>query len=168
MAAILSPLLGRRYNEPIPRSWHTSCQVGNKVLVHSGRTNDYSESTKQRLASVVDIFNPYTEVWEQKRVTGEAPVPGVHLAASASVDNDLFTFGGRDGSRLYNALHKLKHASLWTELCPQNTSPDSPMAKISAGMAVFNDSLAVLGGYGIPHGPTQPGSSFVKDTYWIY
>ena len=38
------------------------------------------------------------------------------------------------------------------------------MAKDGAGMVAFSDNLAVFGGYGIPHGPTQPGSSFIGDT----
>ena len=162
MAGILS-LFGRRYDEPMPRICHTSCQTGSKALVHGGRTKDYSEKTKQRLSSVVESFDAYTELWEQKEVTGEAPAPGVYSAASASVDDDLFTFGGWDGSRRYNTLHRLKGTSQWIELCPQNKSPESPMAKGGAGMVAFSDNLAVVGGSGIPHGPTQPGSSFIKD-----
>ena len=162
MAAILSPS-GRR-QEPMPRMWHTAQQTRNEVLVHGGRTKDYSENTKRRLSSVVEVFNTYTESWQQKKVTGEAPVPGVHAAASASVDDDLFTFGGHDGTRWNNCLHVLKGGSQWNELSPQNKSPESPMAKYGTGMVPFGDNLAVFGGYGIPHGPTQPGSSFVRDT----
>ena len=88
----------------------------------------------------------------------------MYSAASASVDDDLFTFGGCDDSRLYNTLHILKGTSQWIELCPQNKSPESPIAKNGAGMVAFSDNLAVVGGYGIPHGPTQPGSSFIKNT----
>ena len=162
MSDILSPL-GRRH-EPMPRIWHTSQQARSKVLVQGGLTQDYSENTKQRLPSVVEVFDAYTELWQQKEVTGEAPAPGVYLAASASVDDDLFTFGGHDGSRWNNCLHALKGGSQWIELCPQNKSPESPMAKSGAGMVAFGDNLAVFGGYGTPHGPTQPGSSFIRDT----
>ena len=164
MAGILSALFGRGYEEPMPRIGHTQWQAGSRVLVHGGRTKDYSENTKRRLASVVDTFDRYTEAWEQKEVTGEAPAPGVYGAASASVDDDLFAFGGYDGSRFNNALHRLKNASQWIELCPENKSPEFPMAKCGAGMVAFGDNLAVFGGYGIPHGPTQPGSSFIKST----
>ena len=157
MAGILS-LFGRRH-EPMPRIGHTACQTGSKTLVHGGRTRDFSENTKRRLACVVEVFDTYTEVWQQKEVTGEAPAPGVYGAASASVGDDLFTFGGIDS---YNALHKLKHATQWVELCPQNDRAESPMAKTGAGMVAFGNNLAVFGGYGIPHGPTQPGSSFIK------
>ena len=160
MAGILS-LFGRRH-EPMPRAWHTACQTGSKTLVHGGRTRDFSENTKRRLACVVQMYDSYTEVWQQKEVTGEAPAPGMYLAASASVEDDLFTFGGLDGSRRYNALHVLKRATQWIELCPLNDRAESPMAKSGAGMVAFGNILAVFGGYGTPHGPTQPGSSFIK------
>ena len=106
MAGILS-LFGRRH-ELMPRAWHTACQTGSKTLVHGGLTRDFSEKTKRRLARVIEIFDTYTEEWQQKEVTGEAPPPGVYLAASASVDGDLFSFGGYDGSIFYNTLYRLK------------------------------------------------------------
>ena len=160
MAGILS-LFGRRH-EPMPRILHTAYQTGSKTLVHGGLTRDFSENTKRRLACVVEVFDGYTEVWQQKEVTGEAPAPGVHGTASASVGDDMFTFSGYDGSRWYNALHVLKRAAQWIELCPQNDRAESPMAKDGAGMVAFGNNLAVFGGYGLPHGPTQPGSSFIK------
>ena len=107
MAGILS-LFGRRH-EPVPRIYHTAWQTGSKTLVHGGLTRDFSENTKRRLAGVVEMFDAYTEEWQQKEVTGEASAPGVHLAASTSVDDDLFTFGGLDGGRDYNALQKLTY-----------------------------------------------------------
>jgi len=36
------------------------------------------------------------------------------------------------------------------------------MAKFGAGMIACGDNLALFGGYGVPRGPTQPGSSFIK------
>jgi len=160
MAGILS-LFGRRH-EPMPRAWHTACQTGSKTLVHGGRTRDFSENTRRRFVRVVETFDSYTEEWQQKAVTGEAPAPGVHGAASASVGDDLFTFGGWDGSRWFNPLHVLKRATQWIELCPQNDRAESPMAKFGAGMVAFGNNLAVFGGHSTPHGPTQPGSSFIK------
>ena len=38
------------------------------------------------------------------------------------------------------------------------------MRKSNCGMVFFNkNNLAVIGGHGLPHGPPQPGASFVKD-----
>ena len=141
-----------------------SCQRGSKVLVHGGRSEDYSENTKQRLTFVVELFDRCSKSWQQKEVTGPAPAPGVYGAASASVDDDLFTFGGQDDSVVYNTLHRLKNSSQWIELCPLNQNPESPMAKIGAGVVAISENIAVMGGYGVPHGPTQPGSSFTGDT----
>lgn len=154
MAGILS-LFGRKY-EPMPGLKHTSWQTENKVLVQGGVTRLFSlKKTQQHLSSVVEIFDPYPESWQQKEVTGDTPIPGMYSAASASVNNDLYTFGGTDGNRHSNSLHMLKDFSQWVELCALNKRSESPMAKQCAGMVAFGDSLAVFGGYGIPHGPTS-------------
>ena len=146
----------------MPRIWHTSCQIGSNVLVLGGVTNEIS---RRRTISVVDIFDLYTESWQQKEMTGIAPAPGVYMTASVSVEDDLFTFGGfdgrgPDGSEFYNALHKLKGGSQWIEVCRHNRKAGFPMAKYGAMMVAYGDNLAVFGGYGIPHRPIQPGSSF--------
>ena len=167
MAALLS-LFGRgattaKY-EPIPRFAHVSQSVGSKVLVRGGRTKDFSEKSRQHLSSVVELFDPYSELWEQKQVEGDIPSPGTYAAASASVNNDLFTYGGGDSSgKYFNALCKLDTKTLrWRQLSPQNAE-GAPMSKIGCGMVAFGDSLGVFGGHGKPGGPTQPGS-FIKDT----
>ena len=97
MAGILS-LFGHRH-EPMPRIGHMACQTGSKTFIHGTRTRDFSENAKRHLACVVEMFDAYTEEWQQKEVTREAPAPGVHLAASTSVDDDQFTFRGWDGSK---------------------------------------------------------------------
>ena len=167
MAALFS-LFGRgattaKY-EPMPRLAHVSQSVGSKVLVRGGWTKDFSEKSRQHLSSVVELFDPYSELWEQKQVEGDIPSPGTHLEASASVNNDLFSFGGLDGSGKYiNALRKLDTKTLrWRQLSPQNAE-GAPMPKFGCGMVAFGDSLGVFGGHGIPRGPTQPGS-FIKNT----
>ena len=162
MAGFLS-VLGRRH-EPTPRMWHTSQQTRNKVLVHGGRTIGHPKDTKR---GAVDVFDTYTELWQQKKTTGKTPAPDVYLTASASLGDDLFTFGGWDGNRRNDSLHRLHRLEgglEWIELSSRNKSPESPMAKEGAGMVAFGDNLAVYGGYGRPPGPTQPGSSFVRDT----
>ena len=87
--------------EPLPRYLHSSGLVGGKVLTYSGRIQDFSESSKRRLAAVVEEFDPHTELWQQKNVTGQTPAPGMHGAASVAVKDDLFMFGGYDGSKRY-------------------------------------------------------------------
>ena len=87
--------------EPLPRYLHSSGLVGGKVLTYSGYIQDSSEASKRRLVAVVEEFDPHTELWQQKNVTGQTPAPGMHLAASVAVKDDLFMFGGYDDSRWY-------------------------------------------------------------------
>ena len=149
--------------EPLPRFCHISSRVGSKVVVQGGRTNDFSEKSRQHLSSVVEIFNPYSESWEQRPVTGDAPSPGSFGAASASLHYDLFSFGGYDGSQLFNTLHRLDTEKLClSQVSPQNAD-GAPMPKSGCGMIAFGSGLGVFGGYGVPRGPTEP-QSFIKDT----
>ena len=150
--------------EPLPRFLHISGSVGSKVVVQGGRTKDFSEKSRQQLTSVVEIFDPYSELWEQRQVTGDAPSPGTYVSASASLHDDLFSFGGTDGrGNFFNTLHRLDTKTWrWCQLSPQNAE-GAPMPKAGCGMISFRDSLGVFGGYGIPRGPTEP-QSFIKDT----
>ena len=164
MAAFLSRLAGSSAKyEPLPRYSHVSQTVGSKVPVQGGVTKDFSETSREHLASVVETLDPYSELWEQRQVKGDAPSPGIYLAASASVNDDLFTFGGFDGENLFNTLHRLDTKTWrWCRLSPQNAD-GAPMPKIGSGMMRFRDNLVVFGGYGIPRGPTEP-RSFLKNT----
>ena len=87
--------------EPLPRYYHSSGLVGGKVLTYSGRIQDFSDESKRRLAAVVEEFDPHTELWQQKNVTGKTPAPGMFDAASVAVKDDLFMFGGYDDSKRY-------------------------------------------------------------------
>ena len=154
--------------EPLPRFDHISESVGRKVVVQGGRTKDFSEKRVQHLASaVVEIFDPYSELWEQRQVTGDVPLPGVYDTASASLNDILFSFGGTDGlGNFFNTLRRLDTKTWrWCQLSPQNAE-GAPMPKVACGMISFRDSLGVFGGYGIPRGPTEP-QSFIKNTRYI-
>ena len=94
---------------------------------------------------------------------GDAPSPGTYAAANASINDDLFTFGGFDGRNYLNTLHRLDTKTWrWCQLSPTNAD-GAPMPKASGGMMHFRDNLVVFGGYGIPRGPTEP-RSFMKST----
>ena len=149
--------------EPLPRFDHVSQSVGTKVLVQGGRTKDFSEKSRQHLSSVVETFDPYSELWEQRQVEGDAPSPGTYAAASASLHDDLFSFGGLDDKKYFNAVHRLDTKTWhWCQLSPQNAE-GAPMPKCGCRMISFGDNLGVFGGYGLPRGPTEP-QSFIKDT----
>ena len=161
----LSKLLTRSSDkyEPLPRFYHISCRVGSKLVVQGGRTRDFSEKSRQHLSSVVEIFDLYSEVWEQRQVTGDAPSPGTYGAASVSLHDDLFSFGGLDGRHLFNTVHRLDIEKLcWSQVSPQNAD-GAPRPKVECGMIAFGNSLGVFGGCGVPRGPTEP-QSFIKNT----
>ena len=163
MASFLPLLTGssNKY-EPLPRFFHNSCRVGSKVVVQGGLTKDLSEKSRQHLSSVVEIFDPYSELWEQRQVTGDAPSPGTYGAASASLHDNLFSFGGFDGRQWFNTVHRLDTEKLcWSQVSPQNAD-GAPMPKAACGMIAFGNSLGVFGGYGVPRGPTEP-QSFIKN-----
>ena len=151
--------------EPLPREDHISGRVGSLAVVQGGRTKDFSEESKQHLSSVVEIFDPYSESWEQRQVEGNAPSPGTYEAASASLHDDLFSFGGFDGrDHYFNTVHRLDTKTwCWSQVSPQNAD-GAPMPKTGCGMIAFRNSLVVFGGYGRPRGPTKP-QSFIKDIY---
>ena len=149
-------------HEPLPRIDHVSCRVGSKVVMQGGAIEYLSESSRQHLSSVVDIFDLYSELWEQRQVTGDCPSPGTCGAASASLCDSLFSFGGTDGGKLLNTVHRLDTEKLcWSQESPQNAD-GAPMPKCRCGMIAFGNSLGVFGGYGIPQGPTEP-QSFVEN-----
>ena len=148
--------------EPFLRCDHISERVENLAVVQGGWTKDFSEESKQHLSSVVEIFDPYSESWEQRQVEGNTPAPGTYEAASASLHDDLFSFGGEDESENYfNTVHRLDTKTwCWSQVSPQNAD-GAPMPKTGCGMIAFRNSLVVFGGYGRPQGPTEP-QSFIK------
>ena len=163
MAAFFSFLIGSRSSNssPIPRYAHASAQVGNKAIVYSGRTKEYSKRSRQRLASVVDVFDSYRELWEEKETKGDTPTPGIVFAACATIGDGFFMFGGWDerNDEVYS-LHRLDTKTYhWTELSPHGAQ-GRPMAKADAGMVACGENLVLIGGYGKPHGLIQPGSTF--------
>ena len=162
-AMALSKLTGSSSKyEPLPRFFHNSSRVGSKVVVQGGRTKDFSVKSRHHLSSVVEIFDLYSESWEQRPVAGDAPSPGTYGAASASLHDDLFSFGGYDG-RPFNTLRRLDTEKLcWSQVSPQNAD-GAPMPKSGCGMIALGSGLGVFGGYGVPRGPTE-SRSFIKDT----
>ena len=159
MASILS--FWKTY-EPLPRYLHLSGRVGSKVVLQGGLTEDFPETSRQHLSSVVEIFDLYTESWEKRPVTGDAPSPGAYIAASASLHDDLFSFGGFDGSQFFNTLRRLDAEKCWSQVSPQNAD-GAPMPKAECGMIALGNGLGVFGGYGVPRGATEP-QSFIRNT----
>ena len=150
--------------EPMPRYDHISGRVDSLIVVQGGRTEDFSEENRQHSISVVGIFDPYSESWDQRQVEGNAPLPGTCSAACASLHDDLFSFGGRnDMQQRFNTIHRLDTKTwCWSQVSPQNQD-GAPMPKNGCRMIAFKNSLVVFGGFGVPRGPTEP-QSFIEFT----
>lgn len=149
--------------KPTPRAFHNSGLVDGKVVVCSGETQGDSVQSKN-VASTVEVFYPYSEQWTAKQCAGELPALGLRRAASAVVNDHLYSYGGKDGEgKFVDFLYQLNVKTYkWTRLPAKG---ESPMPKASAEMVACGNDLAVFGGHGIPHGPAQRGSSFIKSPF---
>ena len=165
--------------KPKPRYDHVAVSSRGQVIVWGGVTSDSDDPAadpsrlKLAPASVVEHFDPCTEVWCQRSTVG-TPHPGL-LGAACTLShdgNDLFMYGGHGLGRdlatsSRGVLSRLNIKTLtWTLLCPEAVVGGAPMKKYSSGMFIFKcgDKVAVIGGYGYPTGLTQPGATFTKDT----
>jgi len=165
MASIFSSKFGQtKVYEPSSRWGHYAASVGEKWFLWGGRVPDFSASGKKKQVSTVEIFDCNVEVWEQQATLGVSP-PRVYAGASATLLDQLYSFGGFDGASFYNSFHVLNPTSLeWKELQVLNQA-DGPMRKTGCRMVAYSqDRLALFGGYGIPTNPSQPGATFSKDT----
>ena len=151
--------------EPAARLSHASCSIDSGVFVRGGRTRDFesgSRNARIKLANVIELFDPFLEVWRQLNTTG-TPHPGLYFAACASVADDVYMYGGDSGERFEGVLSYFDTKKLtWSQLCPEATA-GAPMRKCGCGLIIVHDNIIVIGGYGIPTGPTQLGASFIKN-----
>ena len=157
--------------EPNSRFLHVAssvCDGSGQLIVWGGETSEfYSNDGRIQLASVVEQFDIHSEVWCQ-RGTGGTPHPGLTGAACTSFGNRLFIYGGYCDdtfSNISGALNCLDLTTLtWSQLSLAGGTAGGPMRKAGCGIVHFHhDKLAVIGGGGIPTGPTQPGSSFITE-----
>ena len=147
--------------EPKPRYDHYAGAVGGQCFVFAGRTVDF-DNTKEELSSTVEVFDQYLEEWKALKTTGSPPKGLYAGGCCVSPSGDLYTYGGHDGSKWHGGLYKLSSLK-WSQISA-DSDPNGPMRKAGCGMVFFYKSkLAIIGGYGLPHGPPQPGASFVKD-----
>ena len=153
-------------DEPAARFYHASCSIESGVLVRGGRTLDLESGSKDsriKLAKVIELFDPYLEVWRQLNTTG-TPHPGLEVAACASVADYVYMYGGHSGERIEGVLSYFDMKKLtWSQLCPEATA-GAPMRKFGCGLFIVNENIIVIGGYGFPTGPTQLGENFINDT----
>ena len=157
--------MATRMYEPAARFYHASCSIKSGIFVRGGRTLDYESGSKNariKVANVIEQFDPYLEVWRQLDTTG-TPHPGLSSATCASVADDVYMYGGSSGERVEGVLSYFDMKKLtWSQLCPEATA-GAPMRKFACGIIIVHKNIIVIGGYGIPTGPTQLGANFTKN-----
>ena len=160
--------------EPSPRFLHVAAPVSDAstsqlVIVWGGETAEfYSRDGRTQLASRCQLFHIQSEVWSERHAVLGPPHPGLSMAAYTSFGDYLFMYGGCSADTKLSVSGELSCLNIktltWSQLCPVGTA-EGPMRKDECGMVlVSSDKLAVIGGYGFPTGPTQPGSSFIMNT----
>ena len=97
-------------------------------------------------ATTIRIFNPTNEEWTLQPTTGTPP-PGLWRGGCASIGNDLYCFGGYNGSSYFNDLHKLNLKTFqWSKVHPRNDQTNWPMPKDGCGFVTNDTSLYCFGG----------------------
>ena len=148
-------------SEPSPRFGHISTPISGQLYVWGGRTKDFKSGD---VAATVNIYQPYTESWDEQRLKGRPP-PRLYGGACASTGHHLYLYGGHNGSRYQSSLHQINTKSLVCSEVVVSNAALGPMRKVGCGMVTCDDDhLLCIGGYGILSSPTQPGSEFIKDT----
>ena len=168
-------MASKRLYEPAARHSHatSSFSIEGLAYVWGGRTHSTesgSEKDLVDLASNIEQFDPYLELWTQLNTAG-TPHPGLWYTACASTGEHLYMYGGYNirKDEFDNTLSYLSVKTLtWSQLYPAGTVGGleiRPMGKMGCGIVHFHhDKLAVVGGYGIPTGPIQPETSFTMFT----
>lgn len=156
---------GKLY-EPSPRAWHCVASVGGQCIVIGGCPAPESRENEVKFLSTIEVFDPCLEQWRAQKVVAGSPPKGLYFSGCCvSPSGDLYIYGGCDVNfAQHRELHKLDIGSLsWIQLT-EESGDDRPMKKTSCGvMFAGQNQLVIIGGYGIPHGPAQPGASFIKN-----
>ena len=136
------------FPEPSPRRDHYSAAIGGQLYVFGGRTRDF-HNEKNKLATSVEIFDQCKEKWQKLSATGNHP-SGLYCGACTTIGNQLYVYGGYDGSSHQNSLHQLDIDSLqWSQL------PSGLTKKTGCRMVSYKDQLVLFGGHGSNVGDTN-------------
>ena len=138
--------------EPDPRYRPYSSVISGELCVWGG---------KVVAATSLQIYHLILESWRQLDTHGPSP-PGLYSGASAHSENYLYAYGGvKDKNLCSGCLHRLDtKTSSWTQLAAH--SANAPMKKAECGMIMYENSVIIIGGFGVRNGPIQPGSDWMK------
>ena len=138
--------------EPDPRYSPFSAVIHGELYVWGG---------KAVATTSLQVYHPCLESWRQLDTRGPPPT-GLACGGSAHSENYFYVYGGirQDGSYSL-CLHRLDTmTSSWTQVAAH--SADAPMKKYGCGMIIYENSVIIIGGWGIRNGPIQPGSEWRK------
>ncbi len=145
--------------EPSPRVYTAASASSEQLYVYGSRVDNFDENERQ-LKTVIQIYECSTESSKELPTSGTPPT-GIYGCATSYSGHVLYLFGGY-GTSFHASLHQLDTRSMtWKQLSPQHDS--GPMRKSECQMIYCNDSLIVIGGYGITSGELQSGSQFTVD-----
>lgn len=126
--------------EPQGRFDHCSAIINGKQYTYGG---NFGAAGSPSL-SVVEIFDPLTEKWQQIPTSGQPP-PGYIHAACAVIGVCLFHFGGYSMSRLYNTIHRFDTTDhTWNRVFAANPR-EAPPAMRYVKMISYDGNLLVTG-----------------------
>ena len=136
--------------EPDPRHCPYSAVINGELHVWGGKAVDTTS---------LQVYHLCLESWRQLDTRGPPP-PRLYNGASAHSDNYLYVYGGvKDDHSYSGCLHRLDtKTSSWTQLAAY--SANAPMKKAGCGIIAYENSVIVIGGFGIRNGPIQPGSEW--------
>jgi hypothetical protein len=164
----VADMANQKLYEPAARYAHVSFLVDGKVYSWGGATQDVASGHRDEIVQLgrrVEQFDPYLEIWSQLNTAG-TPHLGLMCAVCASHGEHVYMYGGQ-GAKIEGTVSCLNFGvktPTWSQLCPAETV-GGPMRKGWCGMVHFHDDkLAVIGGYGYPNGPIQPGSVFIGNS----
>ena len=107
-----------------------------------GRTKDFKGN-----GDVVNIYQPYTESWDEQRLKGHPP-PWLYIGASASASHNLYLYGGHDGSDFCYSLYQINTKSLVCSEVRMSNGKGGPVLKRGCRIVTYGeDQLQCIGGY---------------------
>ena len=144
-------------SEPSPRWGHFSTSVAGQLYVWGGRTKDFKGN--RDVAATVNIYQPYTESWDEQRLKGRPP-PWLYAGACAFTDHHLYLYGGHDGSHFQSSLYQINTKSLMCSEVVISNAALGPMKKTGCCKVICDiDHMLCIGGR-YTFSPTQPGSNY--------
>ena len=156
--------------EPSPRFNHILSPVGGRSFLLAGQTDPFeSEEERDRVVSILSVFDHETKQWEHRKINVDNKPPGMRSGGYVTHGKVIYSFGGREDTGLgrYNTLHKFDTEELrWIAFPPNiHSYAEAPMPKSGCEPVIIEDKLCLFGGFGThtATGPLQPGSRFETD-----